>query len=51
MRLVAFILATGTVFFRDVAHLTEVAVVPLFWLTPIVYPVTMAPAELQFFLG
>ena len=45
----AFILATCTVFFRDVAHLTEVAVVLLFWMTPIVYPVAMAPAELQVF--
>jgi len=43
----AFILATCTVFFRDVAHLTEVAVVLLFWMTPIIYPVTMASAKLQ----
>jgi len=45
----AFILTTCTVFFRDVAHLTEVAVVLLFWMTPIIYPVTMAPAKLQLF--
>ena len=45
----AFILATCTVFFRDVAHLTEVAVVLLFWMTPIIYPVAMAPRELQLF--
>lgn len=45
----AFILATCTVFFRDVAHLTEVALVLLFWMTPIIYPVSMAPASLQFF--
>ena len=44
----AFILATCTVFFRDVVHLTEVALVPLFWVTPIIYPVTMAPPALQF---
>jgi ABC-type polysaccharide/polyol phosphate export permease len=43
----AFILATCTAFFRDVAHLTEVAVVLLFWMTPIVYPATMAPEKLQ----
>jgi ABC-2 type transport system permease protein len=46
---IAFILALSTVFFRDVAHLTEVTVVLLFWLTPIIYPVTMAPAQLQVF--
>jgi len=46
---IGFILALGTVFFRDVAHLTEVAVILLFWLTPIIYPVTMAPAQLQVF--
>jgi ABC-2 type transport system permease protein len=46
---IGFILALGTVFFRDVAHLTEVAVVLLFWVTPIIYPVTMAPDELQVF--
>ena len=45
----AFILATCTVFFRDVVHLTEVALVLLFWVTPIIYPVTMAPPELQLF--
>jgi ABC-2 type transport system permease protein len=45
----AFVLATCTVFFRDVAHLTEVAVVLLFWLTPIIYPVSMAPPTLQLF--
>jgi lipopolysaccharide transport system permease protein len=45
----AFVLATCTVFFRDVAHLTEVAVLLLFWMTPIIYPVTMAPPMLQLF--
>lgn len=33
----AFILATGTTFFRDVRHLLEVALAVLFWTTPIVY--------------
>ena len=45
----AFVLATCTVFFRDVAHLVDVAVMLLFWMTPIIYPVTMAPATLQLF--
>ena len=34
---VALILATATVFFRDVRHLLEVALAVLFWTTPIVY--------------
>jgi lipopolysaccharide transport system permease protein len=45
----AFVLSTCTVFFRDVTHLTEVAVILLFWMTPIIYPVTMAPPTLQRF--
>jgi ABC-type polysaccharide/polyol phosphate export permease len=44
---IGLVLALSTVFFRDVAHLTEVAVMLLFWLTPIIYPVTMAPDPLQ----
>jgi lipopolysaccharide transport system permease protein len=46
----ALILAPLTAVFRDIAHLTEVALLLLFWLTPIVYPVTMAPERLQPFL-
>jgi ABC-type polysaccharide/polyol phosphate export permease len=33
----ALILATGTAFFRDVRHLVDVALMVLFWVTPIVY--------------
>lgn len=43
----ALLLSALTTAFRDVAHLTEVAVLLLFWVTPIVYPVTIAPAALQ----
>ena len=43
----ALALSALTPGFRDVAHLTEVALLLLFWVTPIVYPVTMAPAWLQ----
>jgi len=39
----AMVLAATTVFFRDVRHLTEVGLLLLFWLTPVVYPVTMVP--------
>ena len=44
---IGFILALGTVFFRDVAHLTEVAVILLFWLTPIIYPFQLLTDELS----
>jgi ABC-type polysaccharide/polyol phosphate export permease len=37
--------------FRDVTHLTEVALVLLFWVTPVVYPLSMAPERLAFVLG
>jgi len=47
----AFILSTCTVFSRDVAHLTEVGLVLSFWLTPIVYPASMAPPKLQALFG
>lgn len=43
----ALLLSALTTSFRDVAHLTEVALLLLFWVTPIVYPVTMAPEWLQ----
>ena len=43
----AFILSTCTVFSRDVAHFTDVVLVLSFWLTPIVYPASMAPPKLQ----
>jgi ABC-type polysaccharide/polyol phosphate export permease len=43
----AFLLAAGTVFFRDVTHLVEVLLPALFWTAPIVYPLTMVPAPLQ----
>ena len=43
----ALLLSAVTTSFRDVAHLTEVALLLLFWVTPIAYPVTMAPAALQ----
>lgn len=45
----AFVLSAVTASFRDVAHLTEVALLLLFWVTPIIYPLGMAPAPLQLF--
>lgn len=40
----SFFVATATVFFRDVKHLTEFLLMLLFWLTPVVYDVrNLAP--------
>jgi lipopolysaccharide transport system permease protein len=47
----AFILSAVTASFRDVAHLTEVALMLLFWLTPIVYPANMAPPTVRRFFA
>ena len=44
---IALILATATVFFRDVRHLVEVALAVLFWLTPIVYELERVPETLR----
>jgi lipopolysaccharide transport system permease protein len=37
---VALLLAVSTTFFRDTRHLLELALVFLFWLTPVVYPLS-----------
>jgi lipopolysaccharide transport system permease protein len=47
----AFVLAATTTYFRDVSHLTEVGLVLLFWLTPVIYPVSMVPAPLAPFFA
>lgn len=44
---VALALSALTSSFRDVAHLTEVALLLLFWVTPVIYPASMAPAPLR----
>jgi ABC-type polysaccharide/polyol phosphate export permease len=43
----ALLLSALTAFFRDVAHLTEVALAMLFWVTPVVYPASLAPEALR----
>lgn len=43
----ALALSALTVTFRDLRHLTEVALMMLFWLTPIVYAAAMVPPALQ----
>jgi ABC-type polysaccharide/polyol phosphate export permease len=40
---IALLLSAATTAWRDVAHFTEVGLVLVFWLTPIVYPVEMVP--------
>jgi lipopolysaccharide transport system permease protein len=44
---VAFLLAVGTAFFRDIRHLLEIALSILFWMTPIVYSLSQVPEKLQ----
>lgn len=44
---VAFALSALATSFRDLTHLTEVGLLLLFWLTPVVYPITMAPPTWQ----
>jgi lipopolysaccharide transport system permease protein len=43
----ALCLSALTASFRDVAHLTEVGLVLFFWVTPIIYPITMVPFQYQ----
>jgi lipopolysaccharide transport system permease protein len=43
----ALILATVTVFLRDIRHLVEVALAVLFWTTPIVYELGQVPERLR----
>jgi homopolymeric O-antigen transport system permease protein len=43
----AFILATGTTFFRDIRHLLEVALAVMFWTTPIVYEFEQVPERFR----
>jgi ABC-2 type transport system permease protein len=44
---IALILATATVFFRDVRHLVEIALGVLFWTTPILYQLDRVPERLR----
>jgi lipopolysaccharide transport system permease protein len=44
---VAFILAAGTAFFRDIRHLLEIALAILFWMTPILYPIAQVHEKMQ----
>jgi ABC-2 type transport system permease protein len=44
---VALLLAAGTAFFRDTRHLLEIALSALFWMTPILYPLTQVPEKVR----
>lgn len=44
---VALVLAAGTTFFRDIRHLLDIGLAILFWLTPILYPLTQVPQGLR----
>ena len=43
----SFVISTATVFYRDVRHFIEIALLLLFWLTPIIYDVKDIPESLQ----
>ena len=43
----SFIISTATVFYRDVRHFTEIFLMLVFWLTPIIYDAQLAPAILK----
>lgn len=47
---VAYFVAATTVYFRDMPHLTGIAIQILFFLTPIFYPVSMVPEKLRIVL-
>ncbi len=42
-----FFVSTATVFYRDVRHFTEIFIMLIFWLTPIIYDVESAPPALK----
>ncbi len=44
---IAFVLSAVTVFFQDVKHLTEVGLMMLFWMTPIIYDLSLVPESAQ----
>lgn len=44
---IALLLSTLTVFYRDLKHLTEVTLMALFWITPILYDISMIPERVR----
>src|SRR6185295_17010493 len=43
----SFLISTATVFYRDVRHFVEIALMLLFWLTPIIYDVGSVPESFR----
>jgi lipopolysaccharide transport system permease protein len=43
-----FFFSTATVFYRDVKHFTEVLLLLLFWLTPVVYDLRAVPEPIRY---
>ena len=43
----SFMISTATVFYRDVRHFVEIALMLLFWLTPIIYDIGNVPESLR----
>jgi len=43
----SFVISAATVFYRDVRHFTEIFLMLLFWLTPIIYDAKAAPVALK----
>lgn len=43
----SFLISTATVFYRDVRHFTEIALMLFFWLTPIIYDIGSIPQSLR----
>lgn len=46
---IAFFVATISVRLRDIPHLIEVALMALFWVTPVVYDISSVPEDLNLF--
>ncbi len=44
---IALLLSAVTVFYQDVRHLTEVGLLALFWVTPIIYHLSMVPERVR----
>jgi lipopolysaccharide transport system permease protein len=43
---IAALISAATVFLRDLEHLVQIALRLLFWLTPIIYPLTSVPSNI-----
>lgn len=44
---ICLLLSAATVFFRDLEHIVEIIIRPLFWMTPIVYTMSLVPQSFR----